>query len=120
MKITSSLIVFLAVVSFAYLFAPGNASAQIKPPWPCCLNSPSTPADGGVQGAFMQNGNFVLTADSLSRAYSTNPNRPSPGNIMESDGKMQNSSAPKMPSADREYTLGLLANDREIYYRDMS
>ena len=118
MKNLSITIVIVAVVSLLYLFAPCNASAQIKPPDTCCWNSPS--ADTVIPGSLMPAANLRFASDSMSPTYPTNPNTSSSGNILESKWVAQFSSAAEMPVVDRTDRYTILLNDKETFFGELS
>jgi hypothetical protein len=118
MKSIISSIVFMALASLVYLFAPSNASAQSLPPIPCCyrpLSLPHPHADFGNPGTFILSESHGFTADSMYPTYSINPKMLSSSNVFESNGTVQYSSSPVIPITDSKDSYGFLVKDRKIF-----
>jgi hypothetical protein len=123
MKSICSSIVFVALVSLLCLLIPGNASAQIKPPLPCCLNSPSVPdslTGFGSPSDFILGESHRLSTDSMSPTYSINPKTSFSSNVFKSNGTVRYSSSSDMPIMDRKDAYRLVANDRKITFGERS
>jgi hypothetical protein len=113
-----SSIVFMALALLVHLFAPSNASAQMKPPIICCLNSlspPDAPTGIKIPGTCMPSESHGFTADSMYPTCSINPTMLSSSNVFESNGSVQYSSSPAIPVAGRKDAYGFFVNDRMIF-----